>query len=785
MTGGSFSAIMRCRGARYFCMYLKSLEVSGFKSFAKKVTLVFKTSITGIVGPNGSGKSNVAEAFRFVLGEQSMKSMRGKRTEDLIWNGSRTVPKSNRASAKLVFDNTPHATGEGTKRLFDIDFDEVTIERIIHRDASSEYQLNGSPVRLKDIIELLAGAHIGASGHHIISQGEADRILSVNPRERRAMIEDALGLKIYQYKKEESLRKLEKTNENLEKAESIRREIKPHLVFLAKQVAKVEKAQELAGELVDKYRDYFAREHLYVARMTEELNARKHPLLERMRTLDASLADARKELEKLEKKDTDTTDLLLSEANLRELRKEKDGVTESVGRVEGEIAATKKQLEREREREAEGQATTVPLKTVSEFVATVSDDLAQLEAENDVGRLKEFVRALRQRVGAFIARFREDGVSHDASDELMKELAVLEKQKDELLKKRTHMEEREKTLADTYRALQQKIEGDRVSGRELERNMFALSNEQQEVRLALQTISGEEDALTLETEELKRELAEAGALAGLSAVGFKDLMPGLAAEAAEEDRHVQHERKRVIERMKIRLEDSGLSGSEELLKEHKEVSERDAFLEREIADLRASADALTALIQELNQKLADEFERGVSKINTAFTSFFSLMFGGGDAALAIVKEKPRTREALRTLEDDAMTEPEPEEDEEKEEQFGVEIHVSLPRKKVRSLEMLSGGERALTSIALIFAMSQVNPPPFVILDETDAALDEANSKRYGDMIESLAQQTQLILITHNRETMSRAGVLYGVTMSADAASQVLSVSFDEAERVAK
>jgi chromosome segregation protein len=182
-------------------MYLKSLEISGFKSFAGKASLSFTTPITSIVGPNGSGKSNVAEAFRFVLGEQSMKSMRGKRTEDLIWNGSRSTPKSNRASVKLRFDNTPHETEYGVKRLFDIDFDEVIVERVIHRDASSEYQLNGSPVRLKDIIELLAAAHIGASGHHIISQGEADRVLSVNSRERRAMIEDALGLKIYQYKK--------------------------------------------------------------------------------------------------------------------------------------------------------------------------------------------------------------------------------------------------------------------------------------------------------------------------------------------------------------------------------------------------------------------------------------------------------------------------------------------------------------------------------------------------------------------------------------------------------
>ena len=174
-------------------MYLKSIEIAGFKSFARKSVLDFNTPISAVVGPNGSGKSNAAEAFRFVLGEQSIKSLRGKRAEDLIFNGGKDAARANRASVKLVFNNV--------QRVLNIDFDEVSLERVVHRDSSSEYFINGSLVRLKDIIELLAGAHIGASGHHIISQGEADKVLNANTRERREMIEDALGLKIYQYKK--------------------------------------------------------------------------------------------------------------------------------------------------------------------------------------------------------------------------------------------------------------------------------------------------------------------------------------------------------------------------------------------------------------------------------------------------------------------------------------------------------------------------------------------------------------------------------------------------------
>ena len=209
-------------------MYLKSIELSGFKSFAKKNSFEFDSSVSAIVGPNGSGKSNVAEAFRFVLGEQSIKSMRGKRGEDLIWNGSTNEPRSNKASVKVVFDNS--------KKIFSIDFPEVIIERRVYRDGLNEYLINGSLVRLKDVLELLAGAHIGASGHHIISQGEADKILSANQKDRKSMVEDALGLKLYQYKHQESGRKLKKTFENIVQVEALRKEIAPHLKFLSKQV---------------------------------------------------------------------------------------------------------------------------------------------------------------------------------------------------------------------------------------------------------------------------------------------------------------------------------------------------------------------------------------------------------------------------------------------------------------------------------------------------------------------------------------------------------------------
>lgn len=281
-----------------------------------------------------------------------------------------------------------------------------------------------------------------------------------------------------------------------------------------------------------------------------------------------------------------------------------------------------------------------------------------------------------------------------------------------------------------------------------------------------------ERALGFLTEELERDKAEALALAGAAALSYEPL-PALPAE----ERRVQEERKRSLERIKIRLEEAGGTG-EDIRQEHKEVSEREAFLARELDDLAASAAGLRALIVDLETELEKHFTLGLTQVNASLGEYFALMFGGGGARLAL--EEPEVEPEGEDFEE-SLDEGMPKE----KERPGIEIVVNLPKKKVRSLMQLSGGERALTSIALIFAMSQVNPPPFLILDETDAALDEANSRRYGDMIENLAQKSQLIVITHNRETMSRAGILYGVTMGGDGVSKLLSVKFDEAVAVAK
>ena len=724
-------------------MKLNSIELVGFKSFAKKHSFNFDTAVTAIVGPNGSGKSNVAEAFRFVLGEQSMKSMRTRRGEDLIFSGGVGIPRSNRASVAVSFDNKDGLLG--------VDFEEVTIERLVHRDGANEYRLNGSHVRLRDVVELLAGANIGSSGHHIISQGEADRVLSASPQERREILMDALGLKVYQYKKAEALKKLEKTEENKKEVESLRRENAPHLKFLKRQVEKVERAQELRSDLVVRYREYLAQEKVYLAKETARLQEEKRAPEKELKDLESSLESVRSAVESADDNNEDRDELLALDRDLTDVRRKRDALTRELGKIEGGIAA-REQLQTQKLDES------VARSDVETFARDIDEILSNTHDESV--SLKSVIESVREKIKTFLS-----GLGR-ATDGVDKELEKLKEERQRLSDEATQLEAQESDHTKKYQELQRALEMKKDEGRDAEREMFRIMTRQGELRTTLAEIKGLENQLGRDETAFEEELREAVALVG---AGIRDFQS--ETTNATEERSVQEKRRKELEKLKVRLEEAGVGSADEILKEYEDVTARDAFLERELEDLKVSVEKLATLIEDLDVELDTKFKKGLNDVNDSFQKYFALMFGGGTAKLSVTKQKKRGAQ----------------EDDDEEEKFeeGVEVAVNLPKKKVKGLMALSGGERALTSIALIFAMTAVNPPPFLILDETDAALDEANSRRYGDMIEELAKHSQLIVITHNRETMSRADVLYGVTMGADGVSKLLSVKFDEAVSVAK
>lgn len=712
-------------------MRLKRLELSGFKSFARTTRLEFSESVSGVVGPNGSGKSNVAEALRWVLGEQSLKVLRGKKGEDLIFNGSQTAPKLGKASVTLVFDNT-----DG---IFSLDYEEVIITRKVFRDGINEYSINGSKVRLKDIVDILSMAGLGTSQHHIISQGGADRILNTTPKERRSMIEDALGLKIYQIKKGESERKLLKTEDNIKQVESLRREIQPHLRFLKSQVEKYEKTSALREELTGLYKEYISREENYLKKEFDELSKGKlGPQLE-LDKIEEELTSLKSVVKDKEKTEGRPQEFSIVESSLNTVRKDIASLEREIGRHEG-------MMEFEKKRVIEDEGKTIPKNVIKDFIHKIKSYLDR----NEFSRIKEEVDLFWSGLD-----------NHEESSRV--NMSEVKSKHNDLLLRLDELHTEEKKFIDDITDMKIKIDQDMKDYRESERKIYEKEKTANNIRSIIMEFGIKEERLNARKYDIDNEKEEARRLVGEIEI---DLSLGVLGDTERD------QIKRNISRIRIKLEDSG-SVSEDILVEYKEVARRDEFFNTELADMKNAILSLRGLMKELEEKIERGFKDGVEKINGELSELFSIMFGGGRAELEIIKplkQKIEDEEGTLASEDGVADPPEL--------AGGIDISVNLPKKRINTMAMLSGGERALTSIALLFAMSKVNPPPFLVLDETDAALDETNSSRYGKMLKELSSNIQLIVITHNRETMKQASILYGVTMGSDGISKILSVKLN-------
>lgn len=723
-------------------MQLKYIELKGFKSFAQKERLFFEKRITAIVGPNGSGKSNIAEAFRFVLGEQSMKSMRSRRTEDLLFNGSKALPRTNRASVSLVFDNSD--------RQVEHSFDEVEIERVIFRDSSNEYYINGSPARLKDVTTLLSEAKIGTAGHHIISQGEADKLLTFNPRERKAYIEEALGLTQYKNKKSEAEKKLEKTEENLKSIYSLRRENAPHLLYLEREMSLIEEKRKLIKELEISSKNYAKRFIAFKDHREKYLTKEKAELSGSLRQTEEKLAQLRNSITpevvstfSLEvKKKIDEMG-----AELAVLREKKDTLSRSLGRLEAELEFEKKGSNIQKENSFDLDDALHRLTQIR----VILERTYQLEEMNQV----------RRNIQEAISLTRSEKLEESEEEELKTPSVTIEKIK-EVEEAVAEIVKKENALLQEKSELEESLRGQELQKERKERELDQIEHSKTTYQIKLKNVEREEGLLK---EEAGRFFASLEEIALISGIYFnkEDLTATESGETLSKSEIQQMDRE--VERLKLKIESLEVGNELEVERAYREAKERAEFLDKEIADLEEAIKKLTLIIKDLSDRVEREFSLGLKNISDNFSIYFSQMFKGGEAKLSLTELPSRAEEETK--------------------ETGVEVKVSLPHKNLRSTAMLSGGEKTLVSIALIFALSHVNPPPFLILDETDAALDEANSRRYGEALKELSKYSQLILITHNRETMTRAGMLYGVTMGRRAVSELLSIDLEEAEKIAR
>ncbi|KKP80253.1 MAG: hypothetical protein A2271_03000 [Candidatus Moranbacteria bacterium RIFOXYA12_FULL_35_19] len=782
-------------------MYLKKLEISGFKSFATKTTLDFlidcksgkNLGITAIVGPNGSGKSNIADAMRWVMGEQSMKNLRGKKSEDIIFAGSGKKARLGSAYVTLYLDNSD--------KKIPLEFEEVTVTRKIFRSGESEFLINGSRVRLQDIGDILASSGVGKESYAVVNQGMADAVLNATPIERRTVIEDAAGVKVYQIKKERSIRKLESTRQNLEKVKSLVEEIKPHLKMLKRQADKAAESEEVSKELSEKQTKLFSylwhsfqdeRSRLNEAKeeagrillnvqreadkLTDEIN--KESKEEEKNTRQAELENKQKEqrdkLNQLEK------ELIITEGRI-EIEKEKQQNVQMI--KEAEISLPKndainnfyikeklEEIKKEQEKlieKIENAEKVEDLQDIKEFARGVSQRLYDLKMEIEKGK------RLQNNAEIKIQNDTEENRATQKKQNDAEKSQVLIEFQEKIIKIREEIKKSEEELRSIDLEIQQEIALDRQKRQkffEIERSLRSKQDEMNklkdkfnESKIALAKVEVREEDLKNQIKmELKKEVE-------ILEPVLDEIDPGkLGSE---------------IMKLKVKMEQIG--GIDPMvMEEYSETQKRFEFLTKESEDLEKAILSLREVIKEMEQKIEEKFALTYEEINKEFTKYFRIIFGGGNASLIKKKEIRRKKkeeiaegEGENNIEN--SEELEEENKEEEREEIGIDITACPPGKKIANLSMLSGGERSLTSLALLFAIISHNPPPFAILDEVEAALDEANSRRFGRILTELSNNTQFVTITHNRETMRQASLLYGVTMGEDGVSKLLSVRLDQ------
>lgn len=872
-------------------MYLKRLEIQGFKSFAKHTTLEFGPGITAIVGPNGSGKSNTADCLRWVLGEQSTKLMRGKKSEDVIFAGSDKRGRSSLAEVIATFDNHDHK--------IPIDASEVAIGRRITRSGESEYLLNGAKVRLLDIIDLVLKSNIGTSRYTVIGQGTIDQMILAGPSEIKNLIDEASGVKTYYLKRERTLRRLEQTAQNLMRAEDLLRELEPRVKSLRRQAKRMEAREAIEIDLKGYQREYLGSQWWSLHSSIKELDKQLDQLTVEQKQVQAVM-DAH--LQKIEQHEKENSESLIqyqkAQTALQAKQTEKNNLLEQVSLIRGKMQSQKtgvmdsgslqvdshslsqKIIEIENELKTVDQQIIESSKKVAvadQTLQTVNAQLTELYSaisnpagsdwvtiEEQMNELDntfvQFERIIEETSDLNDVRNATAGVIHawntfkktaseaakhpDYNRKLQLQLSELTEQKDRLMQDQT-------ATATAHSKAQMRKEF-------LTSQLTSLQNQKLQVDLELKKANagtndiyiselvGEEKAVQDKIAVLTKSMEELDAIVQ----SFYTAESSWKATISEEDkmfRRRQDELSKIrdrqtslqvekakletqtdaivseiiatlgsdilerIQQNQIKVETDGLEskiaklkhqlelvgGVDELtIQEYHETEGRFTSLENQVLDLQKSMSDLRKVMDELDEHIKTKFNTAFLKVNEQFEQYFRILFNGGRAHLSLVKSQDDQTEAELELEKE-------EEKEEQKEQVrpeekiiakyekgslavaGVDIKATPPGKKLSSIQSLSGGERSLTSIALLCSLLTCFPSPFVVLDEVDAALDEANTIRFGQILGKLSHQTQFITITHNRETMNQANILYGVTMGDDGVSQLLSIKMDQATVYAK
>jgi chromosome segregation protein len=467
-------------------MRLKDLELQGYKTFASRTQFVFDSGITAIVGPNGSGKSNIADAIRWVLGEQSYRSLRGKRTEDMIFSGSSQRSRLGMASASLTLDNV-----DG---WLPVDFSEVTITRRAYRSGDNEYLLNGSRVRLRDITELLSKSGLARRTYTVIGQGLVDAVLSLRAEDRRALFEEAAGITLYQSKRADALSRLEETRANLVRVNDIINEIAPRLRRLQRESEQANRhallSQQLEGLLRTWYGFRWRQEQQNLSRTRDALSRR-----------GTRVDRSRQDLEDLDRR---VAGLRAHQAQLRDRlgawHRENAELHRQMEGVQRDLAVWRERtrlLSRQRDEiQAEIAGLEVQLQTTAERIATAREEVASSE------------QALHEQE-ALTTRAQTDLDAHESRRaSLAQQVADAQQRTFDLVTQAADRQSRLAQLGERRVGLAEEREGHRSAIADLEARAGELRAQIQAVGVELARVQSEQEALQAQVDQLQADVVK-------------------------------------------------------------------------------------------------------------------------------------------------------------------------------------------------------------------------------------------------------------------------------------
>ena len=820
-------------------MRLNSIKLSGFKSFVDPTSVTFPSSMSCIVGPNGCGKSNVIDAVRWVLGESSAKNLRSDSMTDVVFNGSSSRKPVSKASVELFFDNKDGRIGGEFSS-----YSEISVRRSLELDGQSNYYLNGTSCRKKDITDVFLGTGLGPRSYAIIEQGMISQLVSAKPDEMRGYIEEVAGISRYLERKKETESRIKRTKENLSRLDDLREEISRLLFKLQRQAKAAEKYHELRNEeakaklmlLGAKWREVSktlkAKEEEVKAQelKVEQVNSEKNTSDSEIIKLRAKQIELQTTLDNVQQEfysygaDISRTeqDLSLKKERINEINESistnklliESRTKETQNLVETKIAASNELKNIESELRAlktpgNDEINDAEAKRLESswllFITKIKDILSNLSKsvdladpidlnEEKIKQLVSHIKSSRQDLDDlqaeperltkltqnFLTNASEDAKKSridlidktDTYANLQARLASLNAEESHINAKLEDLSDENNKLSEESINLSQPIELIQKKLDDLLSQRLKVEGKLLEARKSIENCNA--SIHTIEREKIEKEQA---------AIKLRELLENLRLERQaskiEQDnienqvRDLEGDLKEIKEHLdedKLITDYSADLESIELkiirlgainlaaMEEYDQESRRKELLDSQHNELMEALETLEKAITKIDKETRTTFKDTFDKLNASLSQSFPKLFGGGHAELIM-------------LGDDLLT-------------CGIGISARPPGKKNASVSQLSGGEKALTAIATVFAFFELNPAPFCLLDEVDAPLDDLNTMRFIDLVDEMSQRVQFVYISHNKISMEKSKHLMGVTMQEPGVSRMVAVDVDEAVEMA-